>query len=448
MLGRAIDLLDERRRGQAEPTVTDVLTVIEEGPDLLRSAARAGSPDRYHDRVADLVFTLDLLCTGSLGGVFDGPTSQPIDLDAPAVSVDLSAVRAAGDKLLTAAMLCTWSYGFGCVDAASRAGRPRVPGRAAPTWASWTNCGAPCAARPGLVEHADSLTRLNRARGMASIMITHSLADLDALATEEDRAKARGFMDRSAITVLAGLPPRELARVSEITPLTGPEQALVASWSAPGVLPARRPPPRPRQVPDQDRRAARHPGPAHPGRAGARAVRHRPGHPAQPGTGTCGEPGARAAAVGRSRRGRRRWAVLPSAGRWSRLPGCSGAQPGWPPWSRAAPSSRSARDSRMPSCTGAPRRRGRTPRRSRRGSHGAAAGRLRGCVSPSLAVRVTARLRPAPGDPVAALARNPRMRALTRQAGRRASDELRRSLARRRPARRWSRRRPGWRSGS
>ena len=119
VLGRAIDLLDERRRGQAEPTVTDVLTVIEQGPDLLRSAARAGRPDRYHDRVADLVFTLDLLCSGSLGGVFDGATSQPIDLDAPAVSVDLSAVRAAGDKLLTAAMLCTWSYGFGCVDAAT-----------------------------------------------------------------------------------------------------------------------------------------------------------------------------------------------------------------------------------------------------------------------------------------------------------------------------------------
>jgi hypothetical protein len=33
--------------------------------------------------------------------------------------------------------------------------------------------------------------------------------------------------------VLAGLPPRELARVSEITRLTGPEQELVASWSAP-----------------------------------------------------------------------------------------------------------------------------------------------------------------------------------------------------------------------
>jgi hypothetical protein len=86
---------------------------------------------------------------------------------------------------------------------------------------------------PGLVEHADSLTRLNRAKGMAHIMITHSLADLDTLPTEDDRAKARGFLDRSAITVLAGLPPRELARVAEVTPLTGPERALVASWSAP-----------------------------------------------------------------------------------------------------------------------------------------------------------------------------------------------------------------------
>ena len=69
--------------------------------------------------LADLVFTLDLLCTGSLAGVFDGPTSRPLDLEAPAVSVDISRVGAAGDKLLTAAMLCTWAYGFAMVDAAA-----------------------------------------------------------------------------------------------------------------------------------------------------------------------------------------------------------------------------------------------------------------------------------------------------------------------------------------
>jgi hypothetical protein len=80
-------------------------------------AARAATPHHYHQRVDSL--PLDLLCTGSLAGVFDGATSHPIDLDAPAVSVDISVVKAAGDKLLTAAMLCTWSYGFGCVDAAT-----------------------------------------------------------------------------------------------------------------------------------------------------------------------------------------------------------------------------------------------------------------------------------------------------------------------------------------
>ncbi len=233
ILGRAIDLLDTRTSpGLAALTVTDVLRVIEEGPDLLRSAARADTVQRYRDRVADLVFTLDLLCTGSLAGVFDGPTSHPIDLNAPAVSVDISAVKAAGDKLLTAALLCTWGYAFGCVDAAAAlaatGGGPRRSylGVMDELWRALRGA-------PGLVEHADSLTRLNRAKGMAHIMITHSLADLDTLVTEEDRAKARGFMDRSAITVLAGLPPRELARVNEITPLTGPERALVGSWSAP-----------------------------------------------------------------------------------------------------------------------------------------------------------------------------------------------------------------------
>ncbi|MFD0690944.1 hypothetical protein [Actinomadura fibrosa] len=229
-LGRAIDLLDDRLDG--EPTIVDVLRVLEQGPVELRSATRSDTDTAYREQTRDLVFTLDLLISGSLAGVFDSPTTRPLDLDAPAISVDISRVRAAGDKLLTAAMLCTWAYAFGMVDAATAlthlgAGpRRSYLGVMDELWRALRGA-------PGLVEHADALTRLNRAKGMASIMITHSLADLDALPTEEDRAKAKGFADRSAITVLAGLPPRELARVNQITPLTGPEQHLVTSWSAP-----------------------------------------------------------------------------------------------------------------------------------------------------------------------------------------------------------------------
>src|SRR6266542_2661240 len=86
LLGHTIDLLDERLGSTREPTVGDVLAVIEQGPDTLRSAARASTPARYQDRAAGLIFTLDLLCTGSLAGVFDGPTSRPIDLNAPGVA--------------------------------------------------------------------------------------------------------------------------------------------------------------------------------------------------------------------------------------------------------------------------------------------------------------------------------------------------------------------------
>ena len=231
VLGRAVDLLDARNPS-VQPTVTDVLAVIGEGPDTLRSAARAGTPAEFRDRVAALCFTLDLLATGSLAGCFDQPTSRPIDLDSSAVSVDISRVGAAGDKLLTAAMLCVWSYGFGMVDAAAALAEHGLAPRRS-YLAVMDELWRALRGAPGLVEYADSLTRLNRAKGIGTIMITHSLGDLDALATEADRAKARGFAERCAITVMGGLPPRELARVREITPLTSPEQELVTSWSAP-----------------------------------------------------------------------------------------------------------------------------------------------------------------------------------------------------------------------
>jgi hypothetical protein len=230
VLGRAIDVLTARLEG--DPIVPDVLRLIEDGPDELRHAARARTEGEYRRRVDELVPTLALLCEGSLRGVFDQQTSKPIDLDAPAVSVDISHVAAAGDQLVAAAMLCVWAYGFGMVDAGAvlaeqgLAPRRQYLGVMDELWRALRGAS-------GLVEHADALTRLNRARGMGSIMVTHSLADLDALPTDEDRAKAQGFVERSAIKILAGLPPRELDRVGQVIKLTGPERDLVTSWAAP-----------------------------------------------------------------------------------------------------------------------------------------------------------------------------------------------------------------------
>ena len=230
ILGRAIDILSERL--DRDPTVPDVLRLIERGSDELRASARARTDEEYRRRVDELVPTLALLCEGSLRGVFDAETSKPLDLNAPAVSVDISNVAAAGDQLVSAAMLSVWAYGFAMVDAAAvlaekgLAPRRQYLGVMDELWRALRGAS-------GLVEHADALTRLNRQRGMGSIMVTHSLADLDALPTEEDRAKAQGFVERSAIKILAGLPPRELDRVGQVVKLTGPERDLVSSWAAP-----------------------------------------------------------------------------------------------------------------------------------------------------------------------------------------------------------------------
>jgi hypothetical protein len=145
VLGRAIDLLDERNHRQMEPTVADVLAVIEEGPDMLRSAARADTLHRYTDRVADLVFTMDLLCTGSLAGVFDGHTSQPIAWMPPPSAWTSPPSGRPGTSCSPPPC---------CAPGATASGvsMPPAPSPAsaqypdAPTSASWTNCGAPCAA--------------------------------------------------------------------------------------------------------------------------------------------------------------------------------------------------------------------------------------------------------------------------------------------------------------
>ncbi|WP_369068730.1 hypothetical protein [Kineococcus terrestris] len=232
VLGAAVDLLTDRLPAGADPTVPDVLRVVREAPDRLVAAAEVDTGEVYRAETRALRQTLALLCEGSLKGVFDGPTTRPIDLDSPAVSVDISAVAASGDTLVAAAMLSTWSYGFAVIDASSALADAGLAPRRR-YFAVMDELWRALRGAPGLVDHADALTRVYRGRDVAHAMATHSLDDLSALPNEEDRAKARGFVERNAITVLAGLPPRELEEVTRVVPLSAQEVRMVSSWSAP-----------------------------------------------------------------------------------------------------------------------------------------------------------------------------------------------------------------------
>jgi hypothetical protein len=238
LLGCALDA-SVRAVAPRQPLVPDVLRALGEGSEELRAIVASKDVSGYRRAVRELVNTLALLCDGTIRGIFDRPSTVASGLDTPALSLDLSALGDDDDEALAAAMLCSWSWSSSMIDGAdgidsdyASAPEPLRLGRARSVALVQDELWRALRAAPGLVERSDRITRLNRHRGVISFQITHSLDDLEALATPADRAKARGMVARNATLVLGGMPERELDLLRRITPLSEGEAALVTSWAA------------------------------------------------------------------------------------------------------------------------------------------------------------------------------------------------------------------------
>jgi hypothetical protein len=85
---------------------------------------------------------------------------------------------------------------------------------------------------PGLVDAMDAISRLNRTTDDVTIYVTHSLLDAESLPTEEDRAKARGLMDRCDTWVIGASTSEELDRVTGKRALTEQERLMITSWAS------------------------------------------------------------------------------------------------------------------------------------------------------------------------------------------------------------------------
>lgn len=221
ILAAAVDALSASK---PSPTLPELLHVVRSPDHRLLDAAQVRTHEQYDEVTRGLRWTLGLLVEGTLAGVFDAQSTRSFDLSAPAVAIDLSQVQ--DDALLGAAMVSAWAWGQAAVASA----------KTLDTHSRWLlvmdELWRALRGAPGLVDHIDALTRLNRSRGVASLMVTHSLNDLAALPQPSDVAKAIGFIDRSAVVILSGLPRRELEAVSEVVPLTEAEKTLVGSWAS------------------------------------------------------------------------------------------------------------------------------------------------------------------------------------------------------------------------
>lgn len=235
VLDRALHVLDDHHPDTAAvPVLGDLLDLIRTGhPDVRAVAMDRGDIGRYRDRVEGLESALLALCsaTGRLGGVFAAATTVPMRTDTPVV-FDLSGIDDAHTDLQAAALLACWSTGFAAVAAAHALADAGLEPRRHHLVVLDELWRALRAGR-GLVDRVDALTRLNRTRGVGQVMVSHTMSDLAALPHAEDRAKARGFVERAGMVITAGLPAAEIPMLNTAISLSAAEAALVTSWTDP-----------------------------------------------------------------------------------------------------------------------------------------------------------------------------------------------------------------------
>jgi hypothetical protein len=174
----------------------------------------------------NVALELRRLVAGDLRGMFDGPTSPGLRLDAPLVVLDLSAVyhSAALGILMTCAT--AWlQAGLGAVTAPGSRGDGLVHDGVVvvvdEAWAILANL--------GVARWLQSSWKLSRARGVANVAVLHRLSDLDTTGAvgSEQVGLARGLLADSETRVVYAQSPGEVERAAPLLGLSSTEAELV-----------------------------------------------------------------------------------------------------------------------------------------------------------------------------------------------------------------------------
>lgn len=233
VLDRALRVLDERTPG-ASPVLADLLGVITEGPDQVRAVTLDdGDRHKYDAHTRRLRLDLTGILDGEmLGDMFSGQTTTPMRMDR-SVAFDISALEAAPQTTQAAALLACWTYGFGNLAVAHALADAGLEPYS-PYLVVQDEIWRALRMGEGMPDRFDTLGRLNRTFGVGQILISHTMSDLLALPTEADRAKTRGFVERSGVVITGALPRDEFENhLSDVLPYSEEEIALVSSWHTP-----------------------------------------------------------------------------------------------------------------------------------------------------------------------------------------------------------------------
>jgi hypothetical protein len=215
------------------PLIPDLRAVIARAPQECRDAALdRGSMERYLQITEPLEASLVALTSGGrLGDMFSRPTTEPMRRDRP-VCFDLHLLRRANPAMKAAALIATWTYGFGAVNAAhALADAGLEPQRlyAVVMDELWDALRV----GHGMPGRVDGLMRVNRTEACGVTLCTHSMGDLRALPTEHDREQARSLFEKAGIIICGGSASAEMPMLEEIAGFSQAEQGLLTSWQDP-----------------------------------------------------------------------------------------------------------------------------------------------------------------------------------------------------------------------
>lgn len=230
ILAAAMEVMDETVVGEAE--FFDLLQVIKAAPDAVQEVAlNRGDMEVYKKITEELEATLVHWCKRrGLGEVFSGKTTARMVRGKSAV-INISRIDEYDVRLRAAAMVASWGVGFGQIaigHAYAAAGLEEYQPIMIHQDEMWQ-----ALALPGVAARYNSLTRLDRFKGVGRVMCSHSAGDPRILSNEADRNMAEGFLEKSGIIMMFGLPEGEMEYLHKTIRLTGAEADYLTSLTTP-----------------------------------------------------------------------------------------------------------------------------------------------------------------------------------------------------------------------
>ncbi len=213
-----------RRRGRGEPTLPEIVAVlfdpVAEMADRLRTTAERLATDARRAALA-----LQDLCEGPLRGMFDGPTTSGLDLDAKLLVLDLHAVRDSPAVGILMACATAWMSAL-LSRMAERPGRERLINVADESWK--------IVQHTGLGEWFQSNFKLARQFGVMNLVVLHKLADLQAAGDAGSRAAriAEGLIADASTRVVYHQDESQVPLTRSLLGLSETEANLIAMLSA------------------------------------------------------------------------------------------------------------------------------------------------------------------------------------------------------------------------